>query len=39
MRTRTFDEIKNEVFGSVGTPERDKLEHELHAFSCGAENT
>lgn len=35
MRIRTFDEIKDEVFGSVGTSERDKLEHELHAFRIG----
>lgn len=35
MRTRTFDEIKDEVFGRVGTPERDNLEHELHVFRVG----
>ena len=35
MKTRTFDEIKDEVFGRVGTPERDNLEHELHAFRVG----
>ena len=35
MRTRTFDEIKNEIFGKVGSAERDKLEHELQSFRIG----
>ena len=35
MRTRTFDEIKDEVFGKVGSAERDKLEHELQSFRVG----
>lgn len=35
MRTRTFNEIKDEVFGIIGLPERDKLEHELQAFRVG----
>ena len=35
MRTRTFNEIKDEVFGNIGSPERDKLEHELRAFRVG----
>ena len=35
MKTRTFDEIKDEVFGKVGSVERDKLEHELQAFGVG----
>lgn len=35
MKTRTFDEIKDEVFGKVGSLERDKLEYELRAFRVG----
>ena len=35
MITRTFDEIKDEVFGKVGSIERDRLEHELQAFRVG----
>lgn len=35
MKTRTFDSINDEVFGNIGTPERDKLEHELHVFRVG----
>ncbi len=35
MRTRTFSEIKDDVFGNIGSPERDKLEHGLQAFRVG----
>ena len=35
MRTRTFEEIKDEVFGKVGSAERDKLERELRSFRIG----
>lgn len=35
MNIHTFDEIKNEVFGELGSPERDHLKHELQAFRIG----
>lgn len=35
MNTRTLDQIKNDYYGTVGTPERDKLERELEALRIG----
>ena len=35
MNTKTLDEIKNEYYGVVGTPERDSLERELAALRIG----
>ena len=29
MNTKTLDQIKNEYYGEVGAPERDRLEREL----------
>lgn len=33
--TKTLDQIKNEYYGRVGTPERDRLERELEALRIG----
>lgn len=33
--TKTLDQIKNEYYGTVGTPERDRLERELEALRIG----
>lgn len=35
MDTRTLDQIKNDYYGEVGTPERDRLERELEALRIG----
>lgn len=35
MNTRTLDQIKNDYYGQVGTPERDRLERELEALRIG----
>ena len=35
MKTRTLDQIKNDYYGQVGTPERDRLERELEALRIG----
>lgn len=35
MNTKTLDQIKNEYYGSVGTPERDRIERELEALRIG----
>ena len=35
MNTKTLDQIKNEYYGAVGTPERDRLERELEALRIG----
>ena len=35
METKTLDEIKNEYYGGVGTPERDRIERELEALRVG----
>lgn len=35
MNTRTLDSIKDEFYGKVGTPERDRLECELKALRVG----
>ena len=29
MNTRTLDQIKNDYYGQIGTPERDRIEREL----------
>lgn len=33
--TRTLDQLKSEYYGEIGTPERDRLEHELEALRIG----
>lgn len=33
--TKTLDQIKNEYYGIIGTPERDRLERELEALRIG----
>lgn len=33
--TKTLGQIKNEYYGTVGTPERDRLERELEALRIG----
>ena len=35
MNTKTLDQIKNDYYGSVGTPERDRIERELEALRIG----
>ncbi|MDE5559494.1 MAG: helix-turn-helix domain-containing protein [Bacteroidales bacterium] len=35
MKTRTLDQIKNDYYGVVGIPERDRLERELAALRIG----
>lgn len=35
MNTKTSDQIKNDYYGQVGTPERDRLERELEALRIG----
>ena len=35
MEIYTFDDIKNEVYGKVGTPRRDKIEEELANLRVG----
>ena len=37
MNIKTFDQVKDEVFGKVGTPERDGLERELEVLRVGAQ--
>lgn len=37
MNIKTFDQVKDEVFGKVGTPERDSLERELEVLRVGAQ--
>lgn len=32
---RTLDQIKDEYYGEIGTPERDRLESELEALRIG----
>lgn len=36
MNTKTLDQIKNEYYGQVGTPERDRIERELEALRIGS---
>ncbi|MBQ4524738.1 MAG: helix-turn-helix transcriptional regulator [Bacteroidaceae bacterium] len=35
MNVKTLDQIKDEYYGVVGTPERDRLERELEALRIG----
>ena len=35
MNTRTLDQIKNDYYGQVGTPERDRIDRELEALRIG----
>ena len=35
MNTRTLDQIKDDYYGKVGTPERDCLERDLEALRIG----
>ncbi len=35
MNTRTLDQIKDDYYGQVGTPERDRIERELKALRIG----
>ncbi len=35
MKTKTWKEIKDNVYGKKGTPRRDELEREFEAFKIG----
>lgn len=35
MKTKTLDQIKDQYYGEVGAPERDRLERELDALRIG----
>ena len=35
MNTKTIDQIKDEYYGTVGSPERDRIERELEALRIG----
>ena len=35
MEIKTLDQVKDEVFGVVGTPRRDNLEREIEALCIG----
>lgn len=35
MKTKTLDQIKNQYYGEVGTPERDRIERELESLRIG----
>lgn len=35
MKTKTLDQIKNDYYGQVDTPERDRIERELEALRIG----
>ena len=35
MRTKTWKEIKDRVYGEKGTPRRDKLDREFETFKIG----
>lgn len=37
MNVKTFDQVKDEVFGLPGTSERDQLERELEVLRVGAQ--
>ena len=37
MEIYTFEDIKNEVYGEVGTPRRDKMEEELANLGVGVQ--
>ena len=36
METKTLDQIKDEYYGTVGNPKRDKMESEMAALRIGA---
>lgn len=35
MNTKTLEQIKDEHYGEVGTPKRDRLESKLETFRIG----
>ena len=35
MNTKTLDQIKNQYYGEVGSPDRERLERELDALQIG----
>lgn len=35
MKTKTLDQIKDQYYGEVGTPERDRIERDLDALRIG----
>ena len=35
MKTKTLDQIKEQYYGDIGTPERDRIERELEALRIG----
>lgn len=35
MNTKTLDQIKDQYYGEIGNPERDKLERELESLRIG----
>lgn len=35
MKTKTLDQIKDQYYGEVGMPERDRLERELESLRIG----
>jgi ribosome-binding protein aMBF1 (putative translation factor) len=35
MKVKTLDQIKDQYYGAVGTPERDRLENELASLRIG----
>ena len=35
MNTKTLDQIKNDYYGPIGTPERDRIKRELEALRIG----
>ena len=35
MNTKTLDQIKDEYYGAVGMPERNRIERELEALRIG----
>lgn len=35
MKTKTLDQLKDEYYGAVGTPERDRLEREMDSLRIG----
>ena len=35
MELKTLDQVKNQYYGEVGTPERDRLERDLDALRIG----
>lgn len=37
METYTFEQIKDEVYGRKGTPERDRIERELETLQVGVQ--